>query len=315
MGKLFLPNIGKGEMKMRFSLDNITLVGQYETNLIQLIAVLPVVESQWTTPNGRYHYNMKLINGGFLQLAHHSDKKTGFRLEFNPNRFKSNEKDLYRILEHCFDVEFSRRDIALDIYGEEMKNYRFVDNAGRKIIEYKTAAYELETIYFGAAESDERIRIYNKAKEQKVDKQWFRIEAQVRREKARAMAYNPFEQIKVIKRGTFAGHDLRTRAMLRLLEEDESAWAELSKPARLKYKKLLQEGGREEDYINVSAMFEKAWKELEAEAKSWLNFTRRKEGGTVIKIGKTAIHDEAPEFNHAALIAELEKEWGKESGN
>lgn len=246
-----------------------------------------------------------------MQLAHHTDKKTGFRLEFNPNRFKSNEKDLYRILKHCKNVEFSRRDIALDIFGEDMKEFMFLDQAGRKIIEYKTASYELETIYFGSTESDERVRIYNKAKEQKVDKKWFRIEGQLRREKARAMAYNPFEQIRVVKRGTFEGFDIRTRAMLEYLQNNDGAWQELSKPARLKYKKLMAEGGHEETVLNVADLFEKHWKELEAEAKSWINFTSDREGGTVIKIGKTILTEEDPEFDHVKFLSEIEEAWNE----
>lgn len=274
---------------MKFSLDNITLVGQYQTSLIEVLGVLPIVKSQWVTSNQRYHYNMKLEGGGFLQLGHQLDN-VGFRLEFNPNRYKSNEKDLYRILAYCHDLEFSRRDIALDIYGESMNDFSFIDYAGRKRIEYKTASYELETLYLGAPDSDERIRIYDKAKEQGIkDKKWFRIEAQVRREKARAMPYNPFTKIRVTKKNDFEGHDIRTKAMLFYLQANEDGWQELSKPARLKYKNLLKEQN-EETVLNVEKMFNQAWEELASDAYSWLNFgDREKKDSTRVSALKSVL--------------------------
>lgn len=298
---------------MKFSLDNITLVGQYETSLIELLGVLPIVKSMWTTANQRYHYNMKLEGGGFLQLGHQLDKNVGMRLEFNPNKYKENEKDLYRILAHCRDLEFSRRDIALDIYGENMNDFSFIDYAGRKRIEYKTASYELETLYLGAPDSDERIRIYDKAKERGIkDKKWFRIEAQIRREKARAMPYNPFTKIKVTKKNDFEGYDIRTKAMLFYLQANEDGWQELSKPARLKYKNILKEQN-EETILNVEKMFNEAWEELAQDAKSWLNFADREtSGGTVIKIGKTVLGEETPKFNHEEFLKDFAEAWGKD---
>jgi hypothetical protein len=313
---------------MKFSLDNITLVGQYETSLIDLLGVLPIVKNIWTTANQRYHYNMKLEGGGFLQLGHQLDKNVGMRLEFNPNKYKNSgnsysvyggaknyEKDLYKILSHCSDLEFSRRDIALDVYGENMNDFSFIDYAGRKRIEYKTASYELETLYLGAPDSDERIRIYDKAKEQGIkDKKWFRIEAQVRREKARAMPYNPFTKIKVTKKNDFEGYDIRTKAMLFYLQANDDGWQELSKPARLKYKNILKEQN-EETILNVEKMFNQAWEELAQDAYSWLNFADREtKGGTVIKIGKTVLADSESDLSEDELEAlrEDREDWFSE---
>lgn len=283
---------------MKFSLDNITIVGKYtDVSIIKKLEVMPLVKSFWQTPTQIYPYNFSCHNGVFIQMGHDKTGDRRIRVEFNPNRLKNSaeEKDLLQVLKFIRSAEFSRRDIACDVYNVNINDYIYVDLAARKKVTYHSGSGKLETIYFGAGESDDRMRVYDKAKQLgknyiTEDFEWTRIEAQVRREYARAMAYNPFMKIRVTKKaGAYENMDLRTRSMLEYLENHPEAWGELSKNSRSKYKKLLTDAQTVE-LLDLEGAFAEVWQELEAECESWLNYTDKSEG-TVIKIGKTVLAD------------------------
>lgn len=290
-------------LEYKVSLDNITFVGTPLVDAERVRALLiekGFIKNFWQTPYKRYNDNYSLLGGGMLQITH----KTGFleqvsrsneikggkianspihqiRLEFNPNKinmYKQLQKEYIQLLKLMKDVRVTRKDIAVDLLGIDINDYIVLDFASRKRIEYKTSSMILETLYLGAYTSDERIRAYNKSLEQGIPKEqnykWWRIEAQIRKEKAESMRYNPFTKVKVVYKNDLKHHDVRTRAMLHYLQANPDAFKELARPARSKYKKLLTEQV-EEMFIDLEGMVKEKIQSLQEEIESWLNFEPR----------------------------------------
>jgi hypothetical protein len=293
------------KIEYKVSLDNITIVGipKYSAGVIRsMIQKGGIVNHFWQTPHKRYNDNYSLLGGGMLQITHDTGFKDEFnftihqiRLEFNPNRIKLYKQliPLYLdILRWIQEPRITRRDIAIDLLGIDLNDYIILDYASRKRIEYKTGSMVLETLYLGSRYSDERHRFYNKALEQgllsnrsktdketgekiqtrvKQDLKWWRIEAQLRKEKAEMRKYNAFTKIRVVSKQDFLQHDVRTRAMLFYLQANPHSMQELSVNARSKYKKLLGECS-EEFYLDIEGMANEYQEELQGEIESWLNF-------------------------------------------
>jgi hypothetical protein len=294
----------------KVSLDNLTIVGvpKYKASIIRSLLVGESFEgfisNFWQTAHGRYFENFTLLGGGFLQITHDkghidSNKFTihQIRLEFNPNKVLINKAimgiylDILRLIQ---EPKITRKDIAVDILGLDLNEFNIIDYSSRKRIEYKTGSMVLETLYFGSRDSDERIRIYNKALEQglltnrsKTNKEtgekiqttikqdgllWWRIEAQIRKEKAEMMKINPFKKIRLVYKQDFLHLDVRERAMLFYLQANPDSMKELSKNVRSKYKKMLGEQ-LEEYYIDIEGIANESLEEIQSQIESWLNFS------------------------------------------
>lgn len=271
------------------SLDNITIVGipvKTASQTRELLINMGFVNQFWQTPYKRYNDNYTLIGGGMLQITH----ETGFvdndgytvhqiRLEFNPNKismYKQLQKEYLRLIKLIKEPKITRKDVAIDLRNIDINDFSVIDYSGRKRVEYKKSTMELETLYFGSKHSDERHRIYNKAVEQGLDKElgikWWRVEAQLRKEKAEMRSYNAFSRIRIVHKNDYGIHDIRTRAMLFYLQANPDSFKELSVNARTKYKRLLGQS-IESMYIDLEGMMDEAKKELQAEIESWLNFS------------------------------------------
>lgn len=306
MAEEFLQSMAA--IQFEFSIDNLTIVGNAGYGMIKCLENSLLVKSYWSTPGQLYLHNWKLENGAFFQIDHKAEGKC--RLEFNPNKFRgaTNERYLTEIIGHIVGAEFSRRDIAVDLFGLKMNEYYFLDLGARGSIEYRGRNKQLETKYVGAADSDERQRIYNKALEQGIECEWVRIEAQLRREKARALNMNPFEKIRVVKRFPENFRELKgtEKAIVTGLMADEELWAELDKKTRKKYKEILS---HKAEIIDVAAMFREKAEDIGAEAETWLNYSHSNEGGTVIQIGKTVLaerEEDLPKVNKKEMEKSLE---------
>jgi hypothetical protein len=274
------------EVEYRVSVDNLTVVGTPKYKGSQIRALLinkGFVNQHWMTPYKRYHDNYTLLGGGLLQVTHDTgfvDKTQGIvqqiRLEFNPNKIHDNSKllpeylDILKLIE---EPKITRKDIAIDLMGIDINDFIVIDYAGRKRIEYKTSNMKLETLYFGSKFSEVRHRIYNKTLEQGLNSEikWWRVEAQIRKEKAEMTKYNMFSKVKIVSKQDFFHHDVRTRAMLFYLQANPDAMNELSVNARTKYKKLLGEQ-IEYWYVDLEGMCEEHLKDIQAEISSWLNY-------------------------------------------
>jgi hypothetical protein len=275
------------QVEYKVSLDNLTVVGSPRYNPSQIRAMLiskGFINQHWMTPFKRYHDNYTLIGGGLLQVTHDTgfyDKNGGqvhqIRLEFNPNRIYDNGKllpEYLDLMKLVVDPKITRKDIAIDLMGIDLNDFIIMDYSGRKRIEYKSSNMKMETLYFGSKYSDIRHRIYNKTLEQNLEDKtikWWRVEAQIRKEKAEMTKYNAFSKVRIVSKQDFLHHDVRTRAMLYYLQANPDAMQELSVNARTKYKKLLGEQ-IEHWFIDIEGMAKEAQAEIQSEIESWFNF-------------------------------------------
>jgi hypothetical protein len=315
----------------KISIDNLTLIGYPTGNTLNVLEHSPLCEKMWTTPGQRYHYNISLYNGGFIQLKHETEWNGGpkldydengevmkkkvpiwgpklqpghrdtekviigfeevtpkatagkpMRVEFNPNKYRStggSEKHLLTIIKTMTDIHLSRKDIAIDVFDCDLNDYNILDGRGRKIIEYKDSNRRLETLYFGSRESEEQLRIYDKAKEQKTEdgRLWWRIEGQMRGDSAKEMYTNPFRKVRIVKKSDYKNLPIKDRALLLLLQADPDSMKELSKNTRTKFKRML-----EEDVTEVSIlpdkMFLEHMEDIVGDINSWVTFTKPWEG-------------------------------------
>ena len=93
----------------------------------------------------------------------------------------------------------TRIDLAIDVHNAGVSVQDVVDayreghalTLTRTCEEFKSLSGGGHTLYFGHKSSDKRLRIYDKAAEQKIDGDWIRVELQLRREKA----MNAFELV------------------------------------------------------------------------------------------------------------------------
>jgi hypothetical protein len=222
---------------------------------------------------------------GYEEVSPKATAAKPMRLEFNPNRYRrtgGSERYIFEIIKTMTDIHLSRKDIAIDIFDQNLNDYNILDGRGRKIIEYKDSVRRLETIYFGSRESEEQIRIYDKAKEQGTSdgRLWWRIEGQMRGESAREMFTNPFRKLRIVKKSDYKNLPIKDRALLLLLQADPDCINELSKNSRTKYKRML-----EEDVSEVSILPDKIFMEhsgdIVGDIQSWLTFSNPWEGAGV----------------------------------
>jgi hypothetical protein len=269
-------------LAIKCSIDNLTIVGNFlagclDSHIRPLLDTLPLVKNVNTSSYGMYQYNAYCEAGVFVQLGKDKESDRKIRIEFNPNKLnKRYERDLTEILKFVRYPHFSRRDIAVDLFEDwDINDFIYDDLKSRKRITYETGSRQLETLYMGAKDSEEQIRIYDKAKESgkdliKADCKWVRVEAQLRREKANAMNYNPFESIRITrKEGAYEGLDWKVRAQLEYLDKYPSEWSKVGKELKSKLRKIMREN-TEVEVLDIKAEYEKWIKDLEADAKSWL---------------------------------------------
>jgi hypothetical protein len=275
------------EVEYRVSLDNLTIVGipKYKGSQIRALLISKgFVNQHWMTPFKRYHDNYTLLGGGLLQVTHDTgfvDKEKDtvhqIRLEFNPNKIHDNSKllpEYLDLLKLIAEPKITRKDVAIDLMGIDINDWIVMDYSGRKRIEYKSSNMRLETLYFGSKYSDIRHRIYNKTLEQGLEDKaikWWRVEAQIRKDKAEMRKFNAFSKVKIVSKQDFLQYDVRTRAMLFYLQANPDSMKELSVNARTKYKKLL---GEQIEYwfIDLEGMAAENLANIQAEIESWLNF-------------------------------------------
>lgn len=175
-------------LKQVFLIDSLTIVGQMRSkpalekffNRLSDISMAKI----WITPtNINYHDNILLQDGTLLQIAHMKGRnKNLLDLRLDLNIQKCNRKTISELLTHFRDIEFTRIDTAIDYYGTDI-NTLYLQNEG--VARKQTRIYgdtgRLETHYLGSRESDLQFRMYDKALEQKRERQtWTRIELQKR---------------------------------------------------------------------------------------------------------------------------------------
>jgi hypothetical protein len=287
------------------SIDNLTVVGEpmekvkdrdikikdkeianYVYSIHKELEGNPIVQFQWATPTDTYHYNYKLIKGAFVQVTHESSPTPQIRLEFNPNHFKTRVSGRYmmQLLKHIKEPRPTRIDPAIDLFTEDISTYKIYDEKTRKKRLHTTPHDRLETLYLGAKSSDETIRIYDKKVESgetvasQVYGHWWRVEGQIRGEKARNMlyGYNPFIGLEFIRPAIDSSLDIRTKAMLEYLQNHPNELDRLSKNIRSKYKQLLIDQG-EPIQVHPALLYSMHLEDVLEELNSWLTIWERGE--------------------------------------
>lgn len=273
-------------MDFKISVDNLTIVGvpiEKALAIIQNPYYLHDVTGGWITPTARYHYNFKALDTIFLQMTHAGATNPSIRIEFNPNKITDDRrfKTVRRLLSTIKEPNLSRIDVALDVYGEDLSDYKVIDFKTRKRGTYQSRSGKIETLYIGSRGSDEQIRIYDKALEQGIKKEaeeagnnWWRIEAQMRGKKAKEYEkHNPFDGISIQKTPeNLNGYDVQTKAMIEYLNSHTEAWGELNRNTRRKYKNLIGALGIQLD-VDIHQVYETKKRDLIEQVNEWLNIS------------------------------------------
>lgn len=270
---------------MNLSIDKLTVVGNIFGDLERFYTRCQATEYHGLAKYP-YRYSIHFLDGSVLQVAEQERVRSGhlkeLRYEFNPNR-KEYNKLHYEVLGHMKDVHFTRIDVAFDIYDIDMSSWRWIDLLGRPFNVWYSGTGEVETWYIGGRNSDLRIRIYNKAKEQqKKEKIWWRVEVQMRRETCKIveeyggeLIYNPFKDIFPVVDDDFKHLDIKTRALVKYLIQHPEGFSELAKASRSKYRKILiEEAKKSRKTIDFASIWEKKHSLLHSELKNWLKLTK-----------------------------------------
>lgn len=238
-----------------FSIDKLTVLGtlkckEYYFNLIDFAYTYPIPFFEKVIDTQFFTKSWRITDFGFLQIDITTLK---FRLEFNPNKITSQlqRKLLNTLLSYIKDVHFSRIDLAIDLYNYNLYDYNIVDLNPRKKAYYYDRTGKLETCYFGSMSSNKFIRIYNKGVEQKVkDKNfnievdWWRVELQLRDTyiDTYLTGFKDFlDGILIFKYYSVENLSFTDKACLDYLLKDISRLGLLSKNARTRYKRIINE--------------------------------------------------------------------------
>lgn len=174
--------------------------------------------------------------------------RRNMRIEFNPNNLDPYFRKIIKneFISKMTSVGFSRLDLAFDCFENIKDYYILADTALKKTIIYGRNG-EPETKYFGSRDSDRYIRIYNKKQELKDNKDleigtenYWRIEFELKRERTEKWL-SCVDDLNILKPAYKTLDDFSLRAKIFYLLNDESAWGELHRNTKIKYKKILKE--------------------------------------------------------------------------
>lgn len=206
----------------------------------------------------------------FFEVLHPTKKLEGrrkVRIDFNPNKlYKEEEEFLKEYFIPCLkNVSPSRVDVAFDT-NLNLAEYKIVDmKNSRKTLEFKNGQGSRETLYVGAAKSLERLRIYNKALEQKKalkkdmddsveneklneelefleNNTWWRFEFEWKEDRWKWLQGleeyegTPFDNMKIIQVGYNNIDDFNIKTNLLYLEQNPAGWEEIKHNKRKKKK-------------------------------------------------------------------------------
>ena len=196
----------------------------------------------------KFKYNFRPLCGGFAEVSREGEYGC-VRYDFNPNTLDNPLEALKFIRCTMLDdtdmpnggVRFSRVDIAIDYHDvPSIQSADWLDKQSRKTVSWYSRNGQLESLYIGAPSSARRIRVYDKAKEQKEEGNWWRVESQLRLrpgDDLEKRLENPFEDIV----GVVPNRQMlsvQERAMLYYLQAFPEQAYELDKKTRLKYKNM-----------------------------------------------------------------------------
>ena len=241
-----------------------------------------------------YRYMYKLpFHAGVVMMADKNDKVRQLRFEFNPKRASRDDvKAMYkRILSFMKYPEIKRVDLAFD-YAENLSDMRWSDSKARPFNVHYTGKGSVQTHYVGGKYSKMNIVMYDKRAEQAFkqgidpeelgEKEWWRIEVRLNSsdEVTRFMnddTYNPFDDATPYYPMGMGLNGLKVDEQLKLIglftEHGKELLAKMSRPSRVKYKKMMEEYSLPTP-VDVRSDFETQKNDLRTQVVSWLKHTK-----------------------------------------
>lgn len=135
------------------------------------------IDSKINSYGYNYVYRKGEVGSYYFAYQHNSEKRSNFKfflvVEFNPNKceIKGLLRQLIDLLGEDFEVVSC--DIAWDFYDMDIR-FISVDKGKKKV--FKTFDYGGDDITYYIGEGDGRVKIYNKARKEKVEGKWVRYE-------------------------------------------------------------------------------------------------------------------------------------------
>lgn len=266
---------------MEMSIDRLTVCGNIFGDLESFYKQTIEVEGR-SFAKYPYRDTIYFKDGSVLQIGEVEAVRKGnikeLRYDFNPNN-KVYEKLHMQVIGLMKNVHITRCDVAFDVYDVDMSTWKWIDSMGRPYNVYYSGTGAVETWYIGGKDSEMRIRIYNKAKEQKIKgKVWWRVEVQMRSRVCEKMmekkeVYNPFEHISPVVPIGYEELDVKKRAMVKYLLENPSGFSELGSQARAEYRRIIRMLGSWE-CIDFYSVWNKKSSLVASEVESWLCLAR-----------------------------------------
>ena len=251
--RLSSQQLGNWSEEIAVSFDRITVVG----------AFIPERE-KWVKKHLETNNQIDLRDTGYDRFKCHALKnkvyveynrkqaqamgRSEIRVEFNPNELSEEEKQFIQFifLDNMRNKDFSRIDLAFDVPADLQTYFIMSDKGVKKTIFYGRDD-KPETKYFGVRDSERYIRIYNKkkqlrdVKEEEIehDHLW-RIEFELKRSMTNKWD-KCFDDLHILQPDYLAVENFEERAKIYYLMNKQSAWGEISKNTKTRYRKKMKE--------------------------------------------------------------------------
>lgn len=239
-------------VEIEISLDRLTVIGHDSGGFGWYLKDSGYVSFIGISKNYGFNHAYKGLQGELIEFSH----KGKVRIDFNPN--KADMEQITDIFSRIKYPHLTRMDIAVDYFGIDLSMVEWISKKRRKRNIWLGENGKLETLYIGAPSSDKRFRIYNKAlerlekgeeRDERAEKGHWRVEVQKRYKESdniletKDYFLQDLFDIRPVSKELDLSHIEKTmdRLVVAGLLERPSELMELSKNARPKYKKLIQE--------------------------------------------------------------------------
>ena len=248
-------------------IDNITIVGDMKRNSDMPIVLRYLTESLDPRVHGpyriykeRYDYELQIKNLDSTTLVQVYSRKrntSDFRIEFNPAKCSEDDmKLIYHLLSMVKNKRCTRIDLCINFHDDVM-GYKLVDGRLRSEVEYRNPTGRIETLYRGSDRSKDRLKLYDKKKEQKdvknkvIEHDWCRIEETIKENKAECYEdWDWFKGVKLVNREPTFPPDIdpKDRMVARCIMAGLDDITELKKDYRSKIQKIIKSVTYEEEF-------------------------------------------------------------------
>lgn len=266
----------------KISFDAMTIVGNLNKNSVERLSKFMSIDPQirlWDILQTKFKAKalQEKVYIEYDKVKADSWDRRNMRVEFNPNKLTQEESIWlkHNIIDYMEDDGFTRLDLAFDFEENLSPYYAMTDKAVKKTVFYGRNG-EPETKYFGVRDSDRFIRIYNKKQERKDNadieiksEYLWRVEIELKRNMVDYWN-DCFGDLHILKPALKNVENIKERAMLYLLINEEDEWGNLERRTKNKYRKILKDTS-EIDLTNLMKMtLKENEKQLQKQIDFWL---------------------------------------------